>query len=240
MFHKTSAIVLNTINYSDKYILASAYTDKFGKVTYMVPKSVSKKSKIQRKIFSPLSLLEIEAEHLPSRDIQRIKEARRIFPMYSVSTSMVKTSIVFFLSEFLSKVLKDTAEYKLVFEYLQDSLQILEECEDGLSNFHLVFIFKLTRFLGFYPNLENYQENDFFDMINGEFVHNQPLHNHYINRTDSKIFYIFERINFRNMSYFQYSRQDRIHIINRILEYYRVHLNDFQTIKSLDVLHELF
>jgi len=240
MYHKTQAIVLSTINYNDKYLLASVYTNQFGRVTYMVPKSKSKSAKIRKSLFSPLTLLDMETEHQPSRDVQRIKEAHILSPLYSISSNMTKTSLALFLSEFLSRTLRDTDEYHIIFQYLSDSIQILEESEKGLANFHLVFILKLTRFLGFYPNLESYSEGDYFDMLNGIFVNRQPLHNHYVNRVDSKALSLLARINYENMHYFKFSRQERRNIINRMIEYYRIHLHDFQDLKSLDVLHELF
>lgn len=240
MLYKTEAIVLNTINYNDKYLLASLYTSEFGRVTYMVPKSKSKAGKVQKSMFAPLSILDMEAEHQAKRDIQRIKEAHILYPMYSIQGNMIKTSIVFFLSEFLSKVLRDTDEFRIIYNYLSQSIQVLEETEKGLANFHLVFMLKLTRFLGFYPNLEDYQENDYFDMLNGVFVSGQPLHNHYINKIDSRVLSLLSRISFENMHHFEFSRKDRTNIINRMLEYYRIHLHEFQALKSLDILHELF
>lgn len=240
MLHKTLGVVLSTINYNDKYLLASLYTNEFGRTTYMVPKSKSRSSKIQRSIFSPLSILEMEVEHTNKRDIQRIKEAHILFPLYSISGNMIKTSIAFFLSEFLSKILKDTDEYEIIYNYLSQSILVLEESEKGLANFHLVFMLKLTRFLGFYPNFEDYHEDDYFDMLNGIFVSAQPLHNHYVNKTDSNMLSMLSRITFENMHHFMFSRQDRLCILNRMLEYYRIHLHDFQQLKSLDILHELF
>lgn len=240
MYHKTQGIVLNTINYNDKYLLASVYTDQFGRVTYMVPKSKGKSSKIKKSLFSPLALLEMETEHQASRDIQRIREVQIISPLYSISGNMIKTSVALFLSEFLSRVLRDTDEYPIIFQYLKDSIQILEESEKGLANFHLVFVLKLTRFLGFYPNLENYINGSYFDMLNGVFVDRQPLHNHYVNKTDSKALSLLSRITYENMHYFKFSRQERRNIIDRMVEYYRIHLHNFQDLKSLDILQELF
>lgn len=240
MYHNVRAIVLNTVDYNDKYMLATVYTNLLGRLTYMVPKSKSKTARIKKSLFSPLAILEMETEHLPSREIQKIREAHTIYPLYSIHGNMVKTSVALFLSEFLSRTLRDTDENPIVFDYLSDSIQILEESEKGLANFHLVFILKLTLFLGFYPNLENYQEGYYFDMLNGVFVDRQPLHRHYVDRIESKALALLVRINYENMHHFRFSRQERMSIINRMLEYYRIHLHDFQNLKSLEVLHELF
>ena len=240
MLHKTQGIVLSTINYNDKYLLAPIYTNTFGRVTYMIPKTKSRSSKVQKSLFSPLSILDLEVDHQVSRDIQRIREAQNAFPLFSVPTNIVKTSIAFFLSEFLNRILKDTDEYEHVFTFLKQSIQILEDSDKGLANYHLVFILKLTRFLGFYPNFEDYAQGDIFDMLNGIFVSKQPLHKHFVNKTESQVLSLLARINYENMQHFQFSRQDRLNIINRILEYYRIHSHDFPALKSLDILHELF
>ena len=240
MIQKVQGIVLGSINYNDKYILVQIYTDILGKVTYMVPKVNTRGSRVARSSFSPLAILEMEVEHRANRDIQRIKEAHTLLPLFSISTDIKKSSAVFFLSEFLSKILKDANESDHLFQYLFHSVQVLELAEQGIANFHLVFILNLTRFLGFQPNLEDYTSGDIFDMLNGVFVNKQPLHKHYISREDSAMLSKLARINYENMHLFKFSRQDRINIINRIIEYYRIHLNDFPPIKSLDVLHQLF
>lgn len=239
MLFKTRGLVLNTINYNDKYILAQVFTESFGRVTYMVSKAKGKTSKVPRSLFSPLAILDMEVEHQASRDIQRIREARVYAHLYGIASDLTKTSMAFFLSEFLTRVLRDTSD-KLIFEFLDQSVQILDITDKSIANYHLVFMLKLSHFLGFYPNLEEYKDNGLFDMINGEFVTYQPLHRHFLNRQESKVLSLLARISYENMHYFVFTRQDRVLIINRIIEYYRLHLYDFPALKSLDVLHELF
>lgn len=240
MLQKTRGIVLNIVNYNDKYLLIRIYTEIGGLVTYMVSKTKSKTTKVPRSVFSPLAVVELEAEHQPKREIQRIKEARPSLHYYSIPVDMGKASIVFFLSEFLYRVLRDTEDSRLVFDFLYQSVQILEMTDKGIANFHLVFMLKLTRFLGFYPNLEEYSPHAFFDMLNGEYVMGQPLHRHFLNRDDSEVLSRMARITYENMHHFAFNRRDRSIIIDRILEYYRLHLYDFPALKSFDVLRELF
>ena len=216
------------------------FTESYGRVTYMVSKVKGKGSKVPKSLFSPLAILDMEVEHQVSRDIQRIREARPDMYLYDMAGNLGKTSMAFFLSEFLTRILRDADDSKLLFEFLYQSVQILEMTDNSISNYHLVFMLKLSHFMGFYPNLEEYRDGDLFDMINGEFVVRQPLHNHYLNRYDSKALSMLARISYENMHHFVFSRQDRINIINRILEYYRLHLYDFPALKSLDILHELF
>lgn len=240
MLHNTDAIVINSIDYNDKYILVQVFTREFGRVTYMVSKSKSKNTKVPRSLFSPLAQLHLIAEHMPSRNIQRIREAQITFHQYDTMSNIGKTSMVFFLSEFLSKVLKEMEEHTLLFDFISQSIQILEMTDESIANFHLVFMLKLSYFFGFYPNFENYQQDSMFDMRNGIFTRHQPLHNNFVNKEESIHLARLARINFENMHKFIFTRQDRINVINRMLEYYRLHLGDFPKLKSLEVLHELF
>lgn len=240
MLHKTKGVVLNTINYSDKYILVQIFTEMFGQVTYMVSKTKSKNTKVPRSIFFPFAIVEMETQHQASRDIQRIKEARNALPLFYIPTQIGKTSMAFFLSEFLTRVLRDTGDSRMVFDFLYHSIQILEMTDKSIANYHLVFMIKLSRFLGFYPNLEDYGKNYLFDMLNGEFVPYKPMHRYFLDRYESEALSRLARITYENMHHFIFNRQDRINILNRMLEYYRLHLYDFPQIKSLEVLHQLF
>ncbi len=240
MLLKTKGIVLNNINYSEKYNLIQIFTEVAGQVTYMVSKTKSRSTKVPRSLFAPLAVLDLEVDHQPLRDIQRIREARPDMHYLSITSHIGKTSMAFFLSEFLTRVLRDINDTRLIFDFIYQSINILEMTHHSIANYHLVFMLKLTQFLGFSPNLEDYNRGELFDMLNGEFVGRHPSHPHVLTVADSEVLARLARITYENMHFFVFRQQDRVTIINRILEYYRLHLYDFPHLKSLDVLHELF
>lgn len=240
MLHKTQGIVLSVSSYSDVYSIVHVFTRDFGRVAYLLPKKGGRKSKTKTSLFFPLSVLTIDVEHLPLREIQRLKDAERLLPLHDVCTNVTKTSMVFFLSEFLSKVLRETHENTLVYEYLKNSVETLEELDKGLANFHLALMFGLTRFLGIYPNLDNYHKNTYFDLMNGEFVGVRPTHNHYLQPAQSAYLKLLSRMSYTNMHLYKLSRNDRNVIVENLLAYYRLHVYDFPAMKSLEVLRELF
>lgn len=240
MLHKTRGIVLHTKAYSDAYSIAHIYTEEFGPVSYLMARSRSKKTRVSKSIFYPLAILDIEADHQNLREIQRIKEAKIHFPLMFIHVNPVKTTISIFLAEFVNRIVKESSPNKLLFDYIFHSLQILELIEDNYANFHLVFLIKITQFLGFFPDGGGFQKGMFFDMQNGCFVRNKPFHIHFLNPDDSSVFYNLLRMNYENMSGFKFSRHERKDIIYRILEYYRLHLSNFPEIKSLEILHEVF
>ena len=120
------------------------------------------------------------------------------------------------------------------------SVQWLDACNEGFANFHLVFLIRLSRFLGFYPNLENYTEGCYFDLMNACFVHEQPLHGMFLRPQEASHIRLLTRMNYETMHLFSMSRAERSRCLEIICEYYRLHLPDFPELKSLAVLQELF
>ena len=216
------------------------YTEAFGRASYLVSRSRGKRTAVSKALFIPLSVLDMEVEHLNKRDLHRIKETRICYPINNICCDPIKNVLALFLSEVLFRVVKDTEPDERLFTYLYESIHLLEYADKGIANFHVVFLLGLLGYLGIFPNTDSYKENYIFDMLNGEFVDQIPMHTHYLNKEESVFFYRLLRISFENMSLYGFSRQDRVNIIHRILEYYRLHLPEFPEIKSLAVMQTLF
>jgi len=240
MLHKTRGIVLHNLPYNDTYAIALIYTEEFGRVSYLTSLSKSRKSKTPRSLLHPLAILDLEVEHKNLRDIQRIKEIKIHIPLIAILTDPVKNALGIFLAELTGKVIYEEQPNRLLFDFLLQSVQVLELTAASPANFHLAFMIHLSRFLGFYPNSTGYKAGMFFDMQNGAFTPCKPAHIYFLPPDESAVFYNLLRMSYENMSIFRFSGRERQMIIRRILEYYRLHLSNFPEIKSLSVLHEVF
>jgi len=206
----------------------------------MVSRSRSKKNPVSKALFMPLSVLELEVEHMNKRELQKVKESKACYPITELFCNPIKNVLALFLAEVLFRIVKDTEPDPQLFNYLYKSIHLLEHTEDGVANFHLVFLLGLLRYMGVSPHVESYQAGFYFDMLNGVFTDRLPTHRHYLNRDESTILARLFRLGYENMTLYTFSRQDRVHIIGRILEYYRLHLLEFPEIKSLSVMQSLF
>lgn len=237
---KTRGIVLHSIPYNDKYSIVYMYTEAFGRASYLVSRSRGKKTAVSKALFLPLSVLEMEVEHLNKRELHRIKEAKPYVALSKVFCDPVKNVLALFLAEVLFRVVKETEPDERLFDYLYRSICLLEEVEKGVANYHLVFLLGLLHYMGIFPNVEAHRAGYYFDMLDGEFIDHIPMHRHYLSREESAFFARLLRISYENMSLYGFSRQERVDIIQRILEYYRLHLPEFAEIKSLAVMQSLF
>jgi DNA repair protein RecO (recombination protein O) len=216
------------------------YTETFGRASYLVAHSRGKKSAVSRALFMPLSVVEMEVEHQNKRDLHRIRETKLCFPHMELFCHPVKNVLALFLSEILFRVVKEKEPDNRLFDYLYRSIQLLEVSDKGIANFHIVFLLQLIRYLGFFPNTASYRTGYYFDMQTGLFTGHIPLHRHYLTGEESKIFAGLFRISYENMSLYAFSRHERVDIINRIIEYYRLHIPEIPEIKSISIMQNLF
>ena len=240
MQHKTRGVVLGISPYSDAFSVVHVFTLDFGRISYLLPQKAGKKAKVKPSLFFPFSILEMDVEHLPLREIQRLKDVERTFPLTALNSDLGKISVIFFLSEFLDKILRETQENRPLFAFLEHSIEVLEHTDFGFANFHIAFLFQLTRYMGILPNLEHYRQNCYFDLMNAEYVDLKPFHRHFLSPEETAYLEKLKRMSFRNMNLFRLSKANRNLIIDYLLEYYRLHVFDFPPLKSLDVLRELF
>lgn len=240
MLQKTKGVVLHTLKYNDTSQIVDVYTDQHGRVSYIVPVSRSKKKGVSGALFLPLALIEFESDYRPHLSIHRMKEVKTMYVFGSLPYDPYKSIIALFLSEFLYRVLHEEGENASLFAYLTHSIRWLDVCERSCANFHLVFLMRLSRFLGFYPNLENYYSGACFDLRSACFTSTIPCHSDYIGSDEASRLIKLMRMNYDTMHLFGMNRTERMRCLELINNYYRLHIPGFPPLKSLDVLKELF
>lgn len=239
MQQKTLGIVLHSIKYSDSATIITVYTEQFGRASYMVHGVNKKKSMCRAALLQPLSIVDMNVVHTPGRDLHRIKDIQATYQFQKLPYNPIKNSIALFLSEMLFRVLRQSEPDESLFLFLENSIQQLDNCIDGIGNFHLVFLFRLSRFLGFepYKDDENFK---YFDLMNGVFTKEKPQHIHYLLTEQATDFAELLNADYSTMQNLTYTRQKRHKLLEGLVEYYKLHIPDFQGVHSLEILQSLF
>ncbi|SNR17569.1 DNA repair protein RecO [Tenacibaculum jejuense] len=234
----TKAIVFSAIKYSDSSLIVKCFTEEDGVKTYMVRGVLkSKKGKLKAAYFQPLTLLQLTANHNTKGTLNSIKEAQ-VSPMYeTIHMSVVKQTIVLFISEILSSIIQEEEKNEILYNYIETAL-IWLDTHDSISNFHLLFLLNLSRFLGFYPDTTN-TESSGFNLLEGSFT------NSVYDKTTitGKDFVLFKRllgINFDAIHTISFNKKERQSVLKLIIRYFELHLDGFKKPKSLDVLESVF
>ncbi|NEU07541.1 DNA repair protein RecO [Flavihumibacter sp. R14] len=239
MLHKTLGIVFKTTSYSESSVVVQVFTEKFGLQSYLINGVKKPKAKISMNILQPLHLLEMVVYHKPSGNIQRVAEVRQQPVFMAIPYDIVKSSLVMFLNEVLYKAIRQQTADDVLFEFLFRAIEILDRMEGGVMNFHLYFLLRLTRFLGFYPDMTHAAGASYFDLTDGNFARQIPPHTSIIDQPLTDIWIKLMQSNFDNLHLLHISTTDRRIILAKILEYYRLHIESFGQIKSHLVLEEV-
>lgn len=241
MFQKITGVVLHTLKYNDTTNIVHIYTREEGRMSFLAKVSRSKKSGVKSVLFQPLAMVELEVSGSSSGNLRSIREVKSLYPFTSLPYHPYKSSIAMFLAEFLYRALREESPNHSLFAYLQHSICWLDECENrSIANFHLVFLMRLSRFLGLYPNVDDYSPGCYFDMLNACFTPLLPKYGVFLKPEEASRICLLLRMNYDTMHLFTMSRIERNRCLVVINDYYRLHLPDFPILKSLDVLKELF
>jgi DNA repair protein RecO (recombination protein O) len=239
MLHKTRGIVFKTTDYSESSVVVQIFTEKFGLQSYIINGARKPKAKISRNMLQPLSLVDMVVYHKTTGNIQRIAELKNSPLLQTIPYNVIKSCLAMFLNEVLYKAIKQQTADENSFDFIFNAIEWLDNATSGLANFHLVFLIQLTRYLGFYPH-GNYAENtNYFDMKNGVFSPYKPDSVSYLSPPHTSNFYNLLTSGFGHIEEIKLSNDERRYLINKLLEYYAMHIEGFGNIRSHEVLEEV-
>ena len=238
MLVKTEAIVLHALKYGEKQMIVDMFTREHGRLSFIVSLPRSERSKLKKQYLQPLTLLQIEADIRPQVQLQKLRDVGLLQPLPLLLSHAEKLSVGLFISEFLYHALKGEQRNEPLFDYVRGSLEWLDGTQGPVANFHLVFLMRLSLFLGFYPNLED--EGDYFDLRGAVFTGQPPLHRDFLLPQESAHIRLLMRMDYSTMHLFRLSRPERARILEILLLYYRLHLPAFPELRSLSVLKDLY
>lgn len=240
MLQKTRGIVFKTTHYSESSVIVQVFTEKLGLQSYLINGVKKPKAKISLNMLQPLHLLDMVVYHKANSNIQRVAELRQMPVFQSIPYDIVKSSLTIFLNEVIYKSIKQESKDELLFDFLFHAIELLDRMEKGMANFHLYFLMRLTRFLGFFPETNGYSDSSYFDLKNAEFTQLLPPHSFVVNPPQIKLWYVLMESNFEELEHLQMLPADRKMLLESLLDYYRLHVDHFGEIKSQAVLAEIF
>ncbi|MCE2734546.1 MAG: DNA repair protein RecO [Flammeovirgaceae bacterium] len=221
MIQKTRGLVLRFVRYRETSVIVTLFTEAFGTHAYIVNNVRSAKAKGSMALFQPLTLLDLVVYHKPNQEVARIKEVKCLYAYQSISSNMTKAGLAIFISELLNKVLKDESHPQALFEFLQTSLITLDHVEDNLQNFHLLFLIKLSRYLGFGISRKEELEEAFLGETANDKNLDMLLSGDYTNLIATSL-------------------TERKMIFEFLLRQYTTHVSGFGEMKSMEIIKELW
>lgn len=235
---KTQGIVLNAVKYGEGSAIVNILTQDYGRIAYMVKVS-GQHRRVTLPLMQPLTIVELEAYNNHKVTVQKIKEVHVAVPLMRLPFDPIKRSIGMFITELISKSLRNEIVDGHLYEFIRNSILALDEGMEGIYNFHLYFMFKLTRLLGFEPDMTYQGAGAIFDMVDGIFTQRMPLHNHILSGAEVELWQKVANMDINHLNETALSRIDRQNLINMMEQYYMLHIPGFQGLNSAGILAEL-
>ncbi|MGZ5242832.1 MAG: DNA repair protein RecO [Bacteroidia bacterium] len=239
MLVKTSGIVIKNTKYSDSSIISKIYTKSLGMQSYIIHGVNSPKAAIKPSLLQPLVLLDLVVYNNTTKNIQRIKEARPNPPLKTLHFDVLKSTVGLFVAELLHRAVKEEEPHAALYDFVEQFILYIDKTEENLGVWPLFFVLHMTRFLGFFPHAETVYSNESFNLSDGQFNAIsgvganciEPVHALYLHKL------IFA--DFDTLAQLKIPKASRTVLLNKIMDYYILHIPGFFALKSVNVLASL-
>ncbi|MDE6310404.1 MAG: DNA repair protein RecO C-terminal domain-containing protein [Muribaculaceae bacterium] len=247
MYTTLHCIALRTVRHSDSRAILTAWSAERGRVAIAMPDGKGREAARRRALTMPLALFECVADLRPGKDILTVRDLRPSpGSPAAAAPGPARTMLHLFLAEALDRLLRESSPQPLLGEYLFGSLRRLGRMvrPASLANYHIVFLFRLARFLGVAPDISlpagAEPSHMYFDLRDARFRASLPAHPLFLAGEEAAAVALLGRLDFNNMHLARFSREERARILDAILDYYRLHLTAPGELRTADVLRQLY
>jgi DNA repair protein RecO (recombination protein O) len=235
MVQTTRAIVLRTIKHGDKSTVLRVYTERFGLRSYMV--RTAAKGPARPAALQPLSRVELVVPEAGEHELRTVRDLRIDRPYTRVQQEPLRGVLMLFAQEVLNRTLREESADAQLYAFVQDAL---ESMDVGLDMAHqpLLLLVGLSRHLGFFPEGPDEDESR-FDLREGYFFRGDAPHEFCMEPKQAALFAeLIARVEAAegDPAPLRTSAEVRRRLLDDLLIYYRLHVEGFGELRSLDVL----
>ncbi|MDE5878198.1 MAG: recombination protein O N-terminal domain-containing protein [Muribaculaceae bacterium] len=240
MLEKIQGIVVDIRRHNDRHNVVTLFTRQHGRIAFLSTAGSTPAARLKQARLYPLAIIETEVNFKKNRELQQLRSFQPILVADSLRFNPVKATVVMFVSEFLNHLLRTSPPDPAMWDYVANAISVFNASERGIGNFHLTLLVTLLPFMGIQPDLNQGESSGWFDMQGGVFTDSRPLHNNFIPPEESIFIPLISRMNFANYTHFRFNGAQRRMLLRRLLDYYALHLPGMNSLKSPDVLADIF
>lgn len=233
-------VALKATKYSDTQTILTAYSRELGRVSFALPAGKGKGAARAKALCMSLGIVECMSEPRAGREILPLRQLSQSVALSSLHSDPVKQMMAMFLAEVLAVTLQGGEPDAALFDFLVGAIRCLDNADAArTANFHICFLFNLSRHLGIEPDASTFTEGSILDLADGRWRQTMPLHRRFLPPKESAVAMLLSRMTFVNMHRFRFNRTERNAIIDAMLEYYSIHYVSMRSLKSLDILRSM-
>lgn len=214
------------------------YTEEKGLRSYIIGGVRKARPTVSASLLQVLSMVDIVAYHREDRTLTRLKEVRPLYTYQNLPYDVKKLAVGMFIVEVTRKAIRGHEAQPELFDFLCRILRYLDTAQQ-FSNLHLYFMLNLCAFLGFQPGVHTAESFQYFDLQAGTFCNIVPTHDHYLPIEEAKVLNALLGTTMESSGNIAMSLAMRRTMLDHLLTYYRLHIEDFPVIHSHHILEEV-
>ncbi len=233
MVTKTKGIVLRTIKYGEASAICNILTEQFGLLGFHIPAAFKNKGKIKISYLQPLNLVEFSFNYNKIKNLHSISDIS--CHQYPDFKNFNQQAFYHVLCELLQQTIKDNEINHSLFHYLYD--EAIPSINTDLHFWQLPYVMlSILHHYGCAPNIDTYSDNTCLDLKNGIFIDHSPINRFLSNETCSSL--IFDMMT-KGIMHLDNQARLRQQVTNDLITYYRLHIQEDFSLRSMDVLMEV-
>lgn len=233
-------VVLHTFKHKESGIILQAYTNKGGRESFFIKSGKSSAKKQILSLLHPLSILEGALSSRSFGELKTLKEFDSVSKLSSIRSSITKAAIAIFISEIISKTIREVEQNVEMFNFLEESIIELEQINEGASNFHLYFLVKYVALLGYMPEVPVVTQGMLFDIQSAEYSKDQTNLSQMFPMEESNLLWKLSLTDVSELYKIKISGELRYRFLQEMIRYLSYHTGHEINAGSLNVLHEVF
>lgn len=239
MFHSVEAIVLQLIPHKDHNAIVKLFTRDSGLASCWINSLHSKSSGIRAAGLQPLTIINAVIDKRETKHLSTLKEMQISFFPSGISKNIEKSAIAIFIAELLSHCIKESATDEILYDFLRESIILLNDTDERCSNFHIVFMLNLSNQLGILPKNSFTTETPYLNLEEGTYTAKTPTHTSFLYPDESECISKLSALPISHFADAEIPSAMRKNILHGLLNYFEIHAS-MAPLKSHLVLEEVF
>jgi len=232
MIVTTPGIVMHATKYGDTSLIVKIFTQQQGNQSFIVKNAFRKNNRFAASYFTPLAVMDISYDDHSKSSLKYLKDITPRRATNAIYYDPAKSSILLFYNEVLYKLLMDSGQDEVLFEFLQEEIAKVHDARDNMAELPLRFLLRLSRVMGYEPEDNFSSENSYFSLEECRF---QPFYVEeagYLSGAQSQYLHLL----LNQDEPVAVSRGVRTALLRGLVAYIQKHNEQIRKIDSLEIL----
>ncbi len=240
MDQKVTCISLRAVRYGDSGAMLTLWSSELGFLSASVRLGAGREAQRRKALIMPPMAFEAVAHSKVGTEVVRLSDVRVLPGFASLSMSPMRVVVATFLAEVLSLLLRQSEHDPLLSAFLFDSWQALAEASGRrLANFHVVFLARLTRFLGIEPDVSTYHKGYCFNLREAVFAPSMPVSGPGLRPEEARLAALILTLDTDSALRLPLTRELRNRALDTLLDYFTLHHTPLTSLRSLSILRDI-